>query len=160
MKKNKQLDKAINLLIESSFKDGSIIESKVVKSIKILKSMPKFQAIEALSVYLSDLKRLQRQHTLYIETTVPLSLVQLKKIQKIVETKVTSIGKQIMPARLADSSKWAGRQVKITKVITSINPEILGGFKLKIGDEVWDESFVSKINQVKEVINGRHIQSN
>ena len=137
MKKNKQLDKSIDLLLNSSFNDGKIIESKVIKSIKILKSMPKYLAIEALSKYLSGLKRLQRQHTLYIETTVPLSTVQIKKVQKIVEKKV-----------------------KITKIITSINLEILGGFKLKIGDEVWDESFVSKINQVKEAISGRHIQSN
>lgn len=144
MKKNKQLDKSIKLLLDSSFKDGHIIESKVIKSIKLLKSMPEYLAIEALSKYLSGLKRLQRQHTLYIETTVPLSIPQLKKVQKIVE-------KKAMPA---------GRQVKITKVITSINPEILGGFKLKVGDEVWDESFVSRINQVKEAINGRHIQSN
>ena len=144
MKKNKQLDKSINLLLKVSFEDGNIIESKVIKSIKLLKSMPKYLSIEALSKYLIGLKRIQREHTLHIETTVPLSSVQLKKVQKIVEKKVKSLS----------------GSVKITKVITSINPEILGGFKLKIGDEVWDESFVSKINQVKEAISGRHIQSN
>jgi len=144
MKKNKQLDKSIELLLDSSFKEGTVIESKVVRSIKILKSMPKYLAIEALSKYLLELKRLQRQHTLYIETTVSLSTIQIKKVQRIVEKKAKTIGKQI----------------NITKVITSINPEILGGFKLKIGDEVWDETFVSKINQVKEAISGRHIQSN
>src|ERR1035437_8164723 len=112
MKKNKQLDKSIKILLDSSFKDGSIIESKVIRSIKILKSMSKYLAIEALSKYLLGLKRIQREHTLYIETTVPLSIVQLKKVQKVVEKKAISIGKSI----------------KITKVITSINPEILGVF--------------------------------
>lgn len=150
MKKNKQLDKSINLLLDNSFKDGIICESNVIKSIKILKSMPKFLAIEALSKYLSGLKRLQRQHTLYIETVIPLNTPQLTQIKTIVEKKAI-LGRAGLPA---------GRQVKITKVISSINTELLGGFKLKIGDEIWDESFVSKINQVKEAINGGHIQSN
>ena len=49
----------------------------------------------------------------------------------------------------------------ITKVVTNINSEILGGFKLKVGDEIWDESLKEKINQVKEVINnGRFSSSN
>ena len=68
---------------------------------------------------------------MYIETVVPLSPAQVKRMKKIVEKKK-----------------------KIAKVLVSINPEILGGFKLKIGDEIWDESISGKINQVKEVING------
>ncbi len=36
--------------------------------------------------------------------------------------------------------------------MTNINPEILGGFKLKVGDEIWDESLHNKIVQLKEAI--------
>ena len=132
MKKNKHLQKLIHKLVETSFKEGKLLESQVTKSIKALKSLPKSQAIQALSEYLKELKRMMRKHTIYIETTIPLTSTQIYRVKKIVDKKV-----------------------KITKIVTNINPEILGGFKLKIGDEIWDESLMGKINQVKEVISGR-----
>jgi len=133
MKKSKLLQKTITKLTEASFRDGKMVESQVVKSIKALKSLPKYEAIQALTEYLKGIKRTERTHTMYIETVIPLSPVQIKKAKKIVEKKV-----------------------RITRVITNINPEILGGFKLKIGDEIWDETILDKINQVKEaIISGR-----
>ncbi len=137
MKKNKLLQKTIKKLVDASFKDGKIIESQVIKAIKLLKSQSTPQAILSLTQYLKELKRIERKHTMYLETTIPLSPGQLKKAKKIVE-----------------------RSNRITKVITSINPQILGGFRLRVGDEVWDESLLSKINQVKEVISGRFNSSN
>lgn len=137
MKKSKLLQKTVSKLVEASFKDGKIVESHVVKCIKLLKSQPTPQAILSLSEYLKELKRLERKHTMYIETTYPLTSSQLLKAKKIVEKKT-----------------------RINKVITNINPEILGGFKLRVGDEVWDETLLSKIQQVKEVISGRFIQTN
>ncbi len=136
MKINKALSKTIGMLVEASFKDGKMIEEKVTKSIKVLKSQPRIQAIASLSEYLKQLKRKERQYTMFIETVFPLSDIQLKKMKKIVE-------KKTMPD---------GRQAKITKIITSLNPEILGGFKLRVGDEIWDETFFGKVNQVKEAI--------
>lgn len=129
MKKNKLLQKTISRLIEISFKDGKVVEFQVIVAIKVLKSLPKPQAIFALSEYLKSLKRKIRKHTLVMESVVPLSFTQVQKIKKIV-----------------------GKKYQITKLESKINPEILGGFKLKIGDEVWDESLVGKINQVKEAI--------
>ena len=73
---------------------------------------------------------------MYIETVVPLTVAQIKKAKKIVEGKG-------LPA---------GRQVKITRVKTFINPDILGGFKLRVGDEIYDETIKGKIEQVKEAI--------
>lgn len=127
--KNKHLQKIVSKLVEVSFKDGKMLESQISKSIKILKSLPKYQAIESLSEYLKQLKSLQKQHTMQVESVIPLSQIQLKKLKKFAEKKA-----------------------KITKVITQINPEILGGFILRVGDEVWDESIKDRINQVKEAI--------
>lgn len=137
MKKDKKLQKIIKKLIEVSFSDGKIVEGQVVRSIKLLKSQPTPQAILSLSEYLKELKRLERKHTMYIETSFPLTSSQLLKAKKIVEKKTL-----------------------ITKVITNINPDILGGFKLRVGDEVWDETLLNKIHQVKEVISGRFAQTN
>lgn len=131
MKIRKQLQKTVNKLIDLSFKDGKIVEAQVARSIKVLKSLSRFEAIPALSEYLKNLKRKEREHTMFIETVVPLSPTQVKRMKKIVEKKV-----------------------RISKVLVNINPEILGGFKLRIGDEIWDESISGKINQVKEAING------
>ena len=137
MNKNKHLQKLVTKLVEVSFKDGKLVENQVIKSIKVLKSLSRANAIFALTAYLKQLKRKEREHTMYIETTVVLSPTQIKKAKKIVE-----------------------KRVKISKILVSINPEILGGFKLKIGDEVWDETILGKINQVKEVISGRSSRSN
>lgn len=129
MKQSKLLQKTITKLIEASFKEEKILESQVVKSIKLLKSLPKYQAIWTLQEYLKQLKRKERQHTMYIETVIPLTDWQIKKAKKIVEKKV-----------------------KITKVKLLVNPMILGGFKLKVGDNIWDESILGKLNQLKEEI--------
>lgn len=138
MKKDKHLLKIIRKLVEASFADGRIIEKEVIKSIKILKALPTSQAIFALSEFLSELKRRERAHTMYIETAIPLSPIQVQKAKKIVEKKK-----------------------KITKVVAKVNPEILGGFKLQVGDEIWDQSFLGKINQVKEaILSGRSNSSN
>lgn len=129
MKQSKLLQKTITKLIEASFKEGKILEFQVVKSIKLLKSLPKYQAIWTLQEYLKQLKRKERQHTMYIETVIPLADWQIKKAKKIVE-----------------------KRVKVTKVKLLINPQILGGFKLKVGDNIWDESILGKLNQLKEEI--------
>ncbi|EKD85361.1 MAG: hypothetical protein ACD_38C00037G0005 [uncultured bacterium] len=131
MKKNKYLQKLINKLVDLSLKEDRIIEGQVTKSIKILKSLPQAQAIDALSEYLRQLKRKEREHTLYIETAIPLTPEQIKKMKKIVEKKV-----------------------KITKVLVNSNTGILGGFKIRIGDEIWDDSISGRIEKVKEVIQG------
>ncbi len=127
----KQLQKTVRKLVDLSFKEDRMSEVSVTRSIKILKSLPGSEAIQALSEYLKALRRREREHTMYVETVIPLSPTQIKRMRKIVEKKV-----------------------RITKVLVNINPEILGGFKLRIGDEIWDESILGKIMQVKEVING------
>ncbi len=134
----KSLNKIVKKLADLSFRDGRIIESQVIKSIKVLKSLPQSEAISALGEYLNSIKRIERQFTMVVETSIPLATVTVNKMRKIVEKKN-----------------------KITKVLININPDILGGFKLKIGDEVYDESILGKINQVKEVISsGRSGSSN
>ncbi len=129
MKKNKLMQGIINKLLKASFQDEKISESQVVKSIKILKSLPKYEAIQALQEYLKGIKRQEREHTLVIEAATPLSLMQVKKAKKFVE-----------------------KNIIISKVLVTINPEILGGFKLKVGDNTWDGSVLGSIYQIKEVV--------
>lgn len=137
----KQLQKTVRKLVDLSFKEGRMSEIQVTRSVKLLKALPKSEAVQALVEYLKNLKRKEREHTMYIETIVPLSPTQIKRMKKIVER--------------------TDRQIKITRVLIKINPEILGGIKLRVGDEILDESVLGKINQVKEAIAyGRSGQSN
>lgn len=133
----KQMQKTVQKLVDASFKDGKLLESKIAKSIKILKTLSQSEAIETLSQYLEGVKREERKHTLYIETAVDLTASQVKKVKKVIEKKV-----------------------KIAKTYTSVNPDVLGGFKIKIGDVVWDETVLGKINQLKEALSGRSNRSN
>ena len=85
MKKNRQLQNLARKLIEVSFKEGKMVESQVIRSIKLLKSLPRSKAILALSEYLKQLKRIERHYTMVVETSIPLSPTILKKMKKIVE---------------------------------------------------------------------------
>ena len=84
MKASKQLKKTIEKLVESSFLDGRMLESKVVKAVKVLKTLSKTESILALSEYLIGLKRIERQHTMYLETAIPFSAAQIKKAKVII----------------------------------------------------------------------------
>ncbi len=129
MKKNKLMQGIVNKLLQLSFKEERLLESQVVKSIKVLKSLPKSEAIQSLQEYLQGIKRIEREHTLIIEAATPLSSLQVKKAKKFVE-----------------------KTVKISRVQVTINPEILGGFKLKVGDNIWDGSILGSIYQIKEAV--------
>lgn len=129
MIKDKKITKTVNKLAEKSFKDGMLNQSKVTKFVKLLNSQSKSMAIFSLTRYLKQLRRIQKQHTLFIETVIPISLAQRNKI----------------------TEKFR-KKFKITKVMTNLNPEILGGLKVRIGDEIWDGSLLNKLNQVREAI--------
>lgn len=134
MKKNKQLQKLIQELLDLSFSDGRVIDSKVVKSLKLLKSLPGSQSIFALTEYLKGLRRLQKRYTLYIESPIKLSKGQVYKIKKTVEKKS-----------------------KVTKVVVDMSPELIAGIRFRIGDQIWEDSILSRIQEVKEVITGGYL---
>lgn len=134
MKKIKQLQKLAKQLVDISFSNGKMIDSKVVKSLKLLKSLPRSESIPVLTEYLKGLRRLQKQYTLYIESPIKLSRKDISKIKKSV-----------------------AKRVKITNMAVNINPDLIAGIRLKIGDEIWEDSVMDRIRQVKEAIIGRYI---
>ncbi|MBI2018679.1 F0F1 ATP synthase subunit delta [Candidatus Daviesbacteria bacterium] len=129
MKQDKQLKKIILNSVQDSFSFGRLLESQVVKNIKLYKSLPTSKAILALTEYLTGVKRKLRKHTLVVETNCPLSLKQVEKIKRIV-----------------------AKKYQITKLESKINPDILGGVRLRMGDDIYDESIQSRITQLREVL--------
>lgn len=136
MKKDKHLLKIVRILARDSFSDSKLVEAKVTRAIKTLKALPRSKAIFAIQEFLIALKRKEREHTLYIEATQPLSGSQIQKLKQVVEKK---------------ESKLLLRK-KITRVLVNLNPQVLGGIRLKVGDEIWDETVAGKITQIKEAI--------
>ena len=130
--KKKLLQNLSRKLANSSFKEGKMVPEKMTRSVKVLKSLPNYQALYALSEYLAEVKAIEKKHTMYVETVVSLPPRLLRRAKKAFRTKI-----------------------KITKVLASINPNLLGGVKIKAGDEIWDGSILGKIDQLKEaIVNG------
>lgn len=129
MKKSKQLLSLIDQVVRSSFINERLNEPKVFNFIKIFKTLPKADAIFALLEYSKRIKRELNRTTLEIESAIPLSPQQVK---------------EITTALKAD--------FKINQVKFITNLSLLGGIKIRIGDQIFDDSIINRIEQLKEGI--------
>lgn len=127
MKRQKRLERLVDKAILASFSENRLIGSQVVKFVAGFKKLPLSEALYSLSYYLKGLKRELNKRTVLIETATPLSLGEAQKI-------ATKFG------------------YKDTPVQTRINPEVLGGLRVIVGDHIYDYSIKGKVNQVKEAI--------
>lgn len=129
---NRRLKNIVDKLIVNSFTpQGEVREDVVVKNTKLLKKLPFGEAITALTLYQKGLKREIIKTTLEI-----MSPTAISSLQKNLITKITK------------------KTFKINQVKTTIDPSLLGGLRIKIGDFVFDDSVQNKIGQLKGVING------
>ena len=127
---DKQLNKVINHLIQSSFNaSGDLQQEKVKKNIKEFKNLPDQQAIQVASEYLKRLKMEVDKTTLEIYSALPLSNDEIKQIRDAVK---------------ADH--------KVTQIRTVVNQDLIGGIKVRIGDAIFDDTVVTKILQLGDVI--------
>lgn len=129
MKKSKDLKKLVEKCCKFCCPDGKIDEKKVVGVIKNLKELPRTQAIFAISEFVKALKKQKGETTLLVESSFPLQKKQLDTIAR----------------------KLKG-DFLISEVKNVINPALLAGFRLRIGDTVTDYSMQNKIMQLKEAI--------
>lgn len=130
MKTNKQLTKVIDSLMETAFKgDGGLDQKQVETHVKSLKKLPVPDSVIALSEYLRRIKFELNKTTLEIETSIPLAGNQIKQITDAVKV-----------------------DHQISTVKSTINPSLLGGLRVKIGDVVYDDSVARRILQLGEEI--------
>lgn len=129
MKEKRKLKKWAAKSVNLSFKKGQLNKLTAEEVIRILKTLPRPQAIYAISKFLKGLRRRSGETSATIESTVPLSKKQLGNIIKKLE------GEFVM-----------------TEVQNKINPDILGGFRVKIGDTVLDYSLEDKVSQIGKVM--------
>lgn len=129
MKEKKELKKIAARLVKLSFDKGKVNKLTAEEVLKALKTLPKAQVIYALNKFIKGLKKKSAENTANIESAVPLSKKQLVDI----------------------SSKLSNEFV-ITEVVNTVNPDILGGIRVKLGDTVLDYSLQNKISQIGKVI--------
>jgi len=129
MKKKSKLKKLAAKYVNYSFKDGKGDENKIMKIMAELKSLPRSQAIYIISKFLKGVRKREGQTTLLIESAVPLTEAQLEGIFK-------SLRKEFV----------------VTEVRNIVNPSLLGGFKVRIGDMAQDYSIRGKISQLREAV--------
>lgn len=129
MKKNRRLIKLVYLLLKESFLSGRQNSRKVVEHIKTLKKLPTSWAIFALEQYLKGYKQLISKNTLVIESANKLSSKDIEQIKR----------------RIKRNYQYSLTEVKV-------NPTLLGGIRIKIGDLILEDSYLSGIDQLKGVI--------
>jgi hypothetical protein len=129
MKKNKDLKKLAQVCCKSCFREGRLNEEKVASIVASFKSLPRSQAIFVISELLKALKKTQNQTTLQIESPVPVASIQTNRI-------IDRLKKEFL----------------ITNTENQINPALLGGFRVRIGDTLLDYSLSNKVSQLKEVL--------
>lgn len=129
MAKSSKLEKTIAKLVKSSFNKNKLNTTEVGKIVNSLKKLPNGEAIQSLSLYLNLLKKELDLHRLIIESPVKLTQAQVDEVTKIVSK---------------------SEDVIETEVV--INPTLLAGFRLRIGDQVYEDSIDERIKQIGEVI--------
>lgn len=127
--KNTPIEKIIKELVKVSVPNDRLSKPKVDEIIKVLGGLSKGTAIQALTMYMKGLKQFLGQYRLTIESSVPLSEPQIDRIEEIIN--------QTQP---------------VFETEVNINPNLLGGLRIKIGDNVYDDSLSGKIDQVRKEI--------
>lgn len=131
MKTRKQIESIIDKAIKACFKDGQLLEKKALGFIRLFKFQPRVEAIKLLSEFLKRMRLALNSTTLVVESMIPLSSRQKDVIRRKFSLRFT-----------------------ITNSQFKLNPQLLGGLKIKVGDHIYDDSIRARIYQVKEVIRG------
>ncbi len=131
MKKRKQIRKIIEKAIGACFKEGKLTEKRALGFVKLFSVQPRAEAIELLSEFFKRIKAEINLTHMLVESVIPLS----KKQKDIIRKKFSL-------------------RFNITSAEFKLNPQILGGLKIRVGDHIYDDSIRSRIYQVKEAIAG------
>jgi F-type H+-transporting ATPase subunit delta len=128
MKATKEARKVSRLMLRNSFTSGKLDEEKISQMVQsVLTAKPRH--------YVDTLKDYQR-----------LLHLEVEKRRAVIESATPlnrSLGDRIienLKARYGDDLATEFRT----------NPELLGGLRIKIGNDVWDGSVKSRLNQLRE----------
>lgn len=127
MKTKNETKKIAKLIFQSAIVSGAVNETKLLKIVKIIKSKPSSQGKAILKHLEKILSVYEKQNQLGIESAFKLGSVEEAKIKHKFE-------KILNRELVVDSSE---------------NKDLIGGIKVSNGDWVWEDSIISKLNQLK-----------
>ncbi len=126
--KSKNENKKIAKLIYSSISvSGKVNETQLNKFVKIVKTYPSNQGKKILGLLEKMLTRYSESNKLEVESAFNLSNQEQNEIKK-------SFGKMLD---------------KELEIESTENKSLVGGIRVSNGDWVWEDSVVSKLNQLK-----------
>lgn len=129
---NKRLKILVEKLVIASFNSQNEVNEKAVtENTQLLKKLSFADAVFALILYQKGLKREIAKTTLEIFSPTTVSSGQKNNI-----------------------TKTAKKTFQINRVKITIDPSLLGGLCIKIGDVVFNDSIKNKIGYIKGVIYG------
>lgn len=128
MKKTKRILKIVDSLVQQCFDSyGQLIDDRAERTVQSLAKLPGVYGIILLSEFSKRLKFEIAKTTLLLESVLPLP-----------EQAVLQITQNFAKTR------------KVNQTDTLINPSLLGGLRVRIGDHIYDDSLVSKINELRK----------
>ena len=130
MKHNKQLDQLVKFAYRQSLNGDNVDNSVASRAIKALSSLPTANAIYCLKLYQKLIAKFINQHTLTIESGSKLTTDEVKAITKTYQ------------------------QFSIHQTQVETNPSLLAGLRIKIGDNVFEDSIQSRIQQLGVTVHG------
>ena len=130
MSSNKQVRSLAKDIFNSCKKDEILDEAVLKKFVSLLVNSEEPIAKKLLTNLDSLVANEEKRNTLIIESAFELETEQLETIKKYFETK-------------------EGRKLK---VIFSVNKEIIGGLRLRLGDFVWENSVMSNLATLENIM--------
>ena len=130
MTSNKQIKLLAKDILNSCKKDGVLNEATLKKFVSILANSEESVAKHILNNLESLAEIEEKKNTLIIESAYELETDQLEMIKQYFETK-------------------ENRKLKVS---FSINRDIIGGLKLSLGDFVWENSVMSNLETLENIM--------
>jgi F-type H+-transporting ATPase subunit delta len=128
MKINKETRQLSKQLLRASFVDGQLDRSRVSSVVKSLIEKKPRHYIQVLEAYKRLLRLEVEKRTATIETATELAP---EAGQKIVENLKRRYGKDL-------TAQFA------------VNPELLGGMRIRVGSDVWDSSVRNRLQRLQQ----------
>jgi F-type H+-transporting ATPase subunit delta len=128
MKATKQTRRVSREMLRSSFTSGKLDEEKISRMVQSVETVKPRHYVELLKDYQRLLQLEVEKRRAVIESATPLN---------------RSLGDRIvanLKARYGDDLTTEFRT----------NPELLGGLRIRIGNDVWDGSVKSRLDQLRE----------
>ncbi|GEM_PF-3215848 len=131
MKQTRKERALVSFLVHAVTDESGEVDTKKVKEVyTILQKSEMPSRNRVISAWFGKVKTKIDSQTLFIDSAVELSGRDIESIKKIFERKLDR--KIVAVARVTDS--------------------ILGGLRVRFGDEVWDDSLDSRLRQIGQII--------